>query len=140
MFTSVILSDALANELIEQAKQTPHLEICGMLGGRIVADQIQVTVAQSLTNIAIEPSHSYEFAPAEFIETFYGWQRHQIDWVGVYHSHPTGSLKPSPTDIAQSHYEQIAYLIMGRIAHDWQIKAWCLSNCHAHPLPIILTA
>ena len=32
--------------------------------------------------------------------------------MGIYHSHPNGDNKPSPRDIAQAYYPDVAYFIL----------------------------
>ena len=44
--------------------------------------------------------------------------------VGIYHSHPSGSARPSPTDLAEATFSDAAYLIgvPGGDLRGWRIN------------------
>lgn len=136
MFEAIHIPQIIANALIAHAQTTPTYEVCGLLGGQIQQHHAHISAVQNIQNIATQPTQQYQFSPAEFVRTFYTWQKLQLAWVGIYHSHPTADLAPSVTDIAQAHYPHIAYLIIGEVHGNWQMKAWHIMNQQATILPI----
>ncbi len=136
---SVEISYAIVQNLLEHAQKTPEIEVCGMLGGITPSSVVSITAWQALPNIAQQPGHAYQFDPEPFIQTYYAWQRREIDWLGVYHSHPTGPLMPSQTDIAQAHYADKIHLIMGEIMGEWQITVWSLIADKSYQLSVQIT-
>lgn len=132
----VKISYTIVQKLFEHAQTTPEIEVCGMLGGKNLPPVIDITNWQGLPNMARHPNHAYEFAPKPFIQTYYEWQQRAIDWVGVYHSHPRGALRPSQVDIAQANYRDKVHLIIGQVNHAWQVTAWSIIEQNIYKLAI----
>jgi proteasome lid subunit RPN8/RPN11 len=78
--------------LAEAARAAPH-EACGLLLGRSPIAAIRPTA-----NVAADPAHRFEIDPAELIAAYKAERAGGPALAGFYHSHPSGSALPSPTD------------------------------------------
>lgn len=75
-------------------------ECCGLLGGRsdLFVDYYP------LTNRAEAPTKRYYAAPEELFQVMQRMRAQGHQKMGIYHSHPTSSAYPSPTDIELAFY------------------------------------
>jgi len=46
------------------------------------------------------------------------------DLVAIYHSHPVSQPYPSPTDRAEAHYPDAAYVVVSLRASEPELEAW----------------
>jgi proteasome lid subunit RPN8/RPN11 len=68
----------------------------------------------TLTNIAREPSKSYEAAPTELFSAQRRMRERGESLLGIYHSHPRAQdPKPSATDVRLAFYPSAVYFIIG---------------------------
>jgi len=103
---------AVRQAMVQHARaEAPH-ECCGLLVGR----GRRVDVAIPLTNVDPRPRTGFRIDPAEHIAVRRILRRAVPgrDIVGVYHSHPRGPAVPSPRDIADCHYPDWIFVIVGR--------------------------
>jgi proteasome lid subunit RPN8/RPN11 len=49
-----------------------------------------------------------------------------LEIVGVYHSHPAGPPVPSPTDLAEAHYPEWIYVIVGLGRPRAAVRMWSI--------------
>ena len=54
----------------------------------------------------------YAIAPKELFRSMREIREAGLEFMGIYHSHPTGDNKPSTRDIDQAYYPDIAYFIL----------------------------
>lgn len=92
----------------EEAAKTPAQESCGLLAGR---DGIITTVFPA-TNAHANPATGYEIAPQELLRVMKKLREEKLQLLGIYHSHPRGENKPSPTDIERAFYPDTPYFIL----------------------------
>ena len=86
------------------------LEGCGILGG--VGDTaVQHT---AIDNILQSPV-AYEMNATQQIQTMIALEEQGQEVVAIYHSHPAGPPHPSATDVAQSYYPDVAYVIVSLV-------------------------
>ena len=90
------------------AQQGPLSECCGMLAGR---DGV-ITRALGASNAARNPATEYEIAPKELFQLTREIRAAGLELLGIYHSHPNGQNEPSPRDIEQAYYPDVAYFIV----------------------------
>jgi len=101
-----IRADAL--RVIEKhALQFPEEEVCGLLAGKNGV----VELALRTLNAAENPATEYQIAPKELFAAMRAIRASGSAFMGIYHSHPNGSGEPSPRDIAEAYYPDVAYLI-----------------------------
>ena len=104
--TVIVTQDVLA-QLIEEARRAPHKECCGLLVGR---DGV-ISALYPARN-ALESATTYEIAPQELFRLMKRIREGGLQLLGIYHSHPSGDNRPSPRDIAQAYYPDAAYFIL----------------------------
>ena len=106
----------LRRELFEQmlalAESTPRLECCGLLAGREGA----ITHVFPAVNVAPDPAKGYEMAPKEIVGMMREFRAQQLEFLGIYHSHPNGKNEPSPRDIELACYSEAIYFIVSPLA------------------------
>jgi [CysO sulfur-carrier protein]-S-L-cysteine hydrolase len=108
MFSATIqIRRELLGQLAAAARSTPREECCGLLAGR---DGI-ITALYSARNALASP-RAYEIAPDEHFRILHEIRSAQLELLGIYHSHPHGENRPSPTDIVRAYYPDAAYLIV----------------------------
>lgn len=119
--------DSLCRRIEAQVRAVPTEEVCGvLLGRRDEAGPRRVLDARPVRNVAPEPRRAYVLAPEELVATLRDARDRQLELVGYYHSHPTGSAEPSATDRAHA-WPDVSYLILaaaggGRfLARSWRL-------------------
>ena len=93
--------------MLEAARGDSVHESCGLLAGR---DDLITTVFTA--GNALASATAYEIAPAELFTLFREIRAQNLDFLGIYHSHPNTENIPSPTDIARAYYPEAAYFII----------------------------
>ncbi len=95
--------DAMATH----ASGNPQLECCGLLAGH---DGVITRIFPASNSLA-SPTQ-YEIAPKELFQHMREIRRAGLELTGIYHSHPNGDNTPSPRDIEQAYYPDVAYFIL----------------------------
>ena len=103
---------ALYTQLRHHGEQTYPHECCGILLGKSDTEQIQVHQIIPAGNTRTDSAHNrYNIAPQELIAAQRQARQHGLDIVGFYHSHPDHPAQFSPTDFAEAHWFNCAYVI-----------------------------
>jgi proteasome lid subunit RPN8/RPN11 len=98
---------SVLQEMLEAARENLSQECCGLLAGS--ADTVtNVFVAQN----ALSSGTAYEIAPQELFALFREIRAQNLEFLGIYHSHPQSENIPSPTDIARAYYPDAIYFII----------------------------
>lgn len=92
----------------EEAAKAPVQECCGLLAGH---DGI-ITHIFPATNAHSQPATAYEIAPQELFQFMRDIRARNLQLLGIYHSHPRGENRPSPTDIERAFYPDTPYFIL----------------------------
>jgi desampylase len=105
-----MLARTAAQAIVRYARAERPKECCGFLvgtRGRVLFAVAATNVADSRTRYRIDDALHFElrrtlrrFSPP-------------LGIVGVYHSHPSGDARPSPTDIAEAFYPDWMHVIVG---------------------------
>ncbi|HVF68617.1 MAG TPA: M67 family metallopeptidase [Pyrinomonadaceae bacterium] len=104
------LRRALAEEMFAHARACAPEECCGLLGGV----GREVASVYPLTNVAREPSRTYEAAPRELFGAQRLMRERGETLLSIYHSHPRSrDPEPSPTDVRLAFYPAAVYFIIG---------------------------
>lgn len=69
-----------------------------------------VTQVHPLPNVHPKPHQSYEADPVELLRTLQGLEAAGLELLAIYHSHPTGPARPSPSDTSKA-YWRVPYVI-----------------------------
>lgn len=107
--------EALDRITMHARRDSPR-ECCGILVG--VEDEILEAVPAR--NIAADPLRRYEVSPADHFAQIKRCRESSsgagpvLRIVGVYHSHPRGAARPSPTDLDQA-FDEYLYVIAGPV-------------------------
>ncbi len=101
------------------------LEACGLLAG---SDDLVHEVIP-IPNQAASPTR-FQMEPREQLRAFEHIEAQGLDLLGIYHSHPAGPDRPSPTDIAEAAYQAV-YLIWWRTEGHWSVSAWWIEEGRA---------
>ncbi len=99
--------------MLHHLQATYPLEGCGLMSGKAGT----VTAVYPIDNILKSPT-AYEMDPKQQAETMLAIEANGDDLLAIYHSHPVGPLKPSPTDIDRAYYPESIYLIVSLASQD----------------------
>jgi proteasome lid subunit RPN8/RPN11 len=106
----VRLRRALAVEMFAHARAPAPEECCGLVGGV----GVEAASVYALTNVAREPSKSYEAAPTELFDAQRRMRERGESLLGIYHSHPRAQdPTPSAADVRLAFYPSAVYFIIG---------------------------
>jgi proteasome lid subunit RPN8/RPN11 len=99
-------------KLLEHARRVPTIECCGLLAGR---DSV-ITHVFPAVNVAADPAKGYEIAPKEIVAMMREFRERQLEFLGIYHSHPNGKNEPSARDVELAYYSESIYFIVSPVA------------------------
>ena len=134
---SLVIPENHQKTMIDHADQNRHVEVCGMLGGLIQGNLWRIANCIPTKNVAADTRTNYAIDPAQFVEGFFALQQQQKRLLGIYHSHPFGPSTPSPTDIAQTTWPDLVYVILYPTDDDnFAISAWQIVNKQAYPVSV----
>jgi proteasome lid subunit RPN8/RPN11 len=103
---SILLPQAIYDEIIAHAQAGKPEEICGILRGR-GTEAFELFRAK---NIATERIENYDVDPQTLMMQF-EFEEAGDEMMGIYHSHPVSVAWPSATDAWNAHYPDTYYLI-----------------------------
>jgi len=135
----ISLSSKLREELEEQARESYPREACGLLLGHRSPRQARVLELARARNINRDgPRHRYELAPEDFRAADKAARAAGLVILGVWHSHPDGSAKPSPADLAGA-WEGWSYLIAALDAEGLtELRSWRLDEAGSFRAEVLL--
>ncbi len=116
-----VMPDDVRRTITDHAERDRPLECCGLLVGR----DRTVIAAVPMRNVAASPTR-FRVDDREHI----GLRRAlrlispRAHVIGVYHSHPTGAARPSPTDVAEAHYPDWLYVIAGFVGSRVRVRGF----------------
>ena len=126
-------------------------EACGLLAGT-------GRVVQAIFPISnlLHSSTGFRMDPQQQVRAFIEIEQAGMELIAIYHSHPTGSLQPSQTDLAEFAYPGVAAIIWGSAAfssspsppgflpksthsfQDWSARAFFIEDQSFHEIGIHL--
>jgi proteasome lid subunit RPN8/RPN11 len=113
----LVISSAMLADLQQLANAAAPHEICGILFG---CDG-RVSARRPAKNVADDPLRHFEIDPATLIAAERSQRAGGEPIIGYYHSHPAGTVSPSPTDAASAAPDGRIWLIVnGLDAAAWQ--------------------
>lgn len=102
------LPRAIVNQLLHLAQRAPEEEICGLISG----DASGFRHCYPVTNVATDRQHLFHLDPRGQIDAMRRMREAGEELVAIYHSHPHAPALPSVTDIRESEYPDVLYLII----------------------------
>ena len=112
-------------------------EACGMLAGRFEQDCAHSLAVLPAANTLHSPV-KYQIDPMEQYKAFIWIESQEMELVGIYHSHPHGPTSPSRSDIAESYYPGVAYLIWSAGSGEWECRAFLIENGKVSSLELLV--
>jgi proteasome lid subunit RPN8/RPN11 len=105
----VIIKDSQRQAIFEHCLSKRPEEACGLVAGR------DGRVEKVYFTENVEPENKrirYEIDPAELLRIFREVEDHELDLIGIFHSHVQSEAKPSATDIRKSYYPDQVYFLV----------------------------
>src|SRR5947209_16268874 len=117
--------------MIAQARSELPNECCGILAGRIRgnSDALLGEVAQcyALVNAARSPTE-FLSEPKSMFEAERDKRQRGIEFLAIYHSHPTSAPVPSRKDLEQNYSPDLMNLIISLKDDTPEIRGWWLEE------------
>ena len=110
------------------------LEGCGILAGRPgVATRIYPV------ENALRSQTAYEMEAAQQLAAMLAVEEAGLEMVAIYHSHPDGPERPSPTDVALAFYPDLAQVIVSLAERKRPLsRAFMVGNGRYHEIPLLI--
>lgn len=109
-------------------------EVCGLIGGRFTRGGALAETVLPVRNSAADPLVRFNMAPAEMVRAIMSLRRTGQEVVAIYHSHPVSDPIPSPADIREATWPDVAHLIVGHAhASAPEVRAWLIRAGRAEP-------
>lgn len=105
--TTLILSGALVDEMAGHVGGLWPEEACGLVAGR----DGRAERLYPIENIHHSPV-SFEMEPVQQVRAMLAMEAEGLELIAIYHSHPSGPARPSPTDVALAYYPDAVQLIL----------------------------
>ncbi len=113
---AVLISRSILDAILALAAADPLREICGLLLG----EGEGVRAFRPAKNVAPDPARHFEIDPAMLIAAHRDARSGGPAILGYYHSHPSGTTRPSRKDAAQAQPDGMLWLI----AAQGGVAAW----------------
>jgi proteasome lid subunit RPN8/RPN11 len=105
---AITMPAELLEQMLQQARAMPDVEICGLIAGR----RGRAVRCIAVRNVAAEPENRFSMDPREQIDAFRQMREQGEELFGIYHSHPHGPASASATDIAEAGYPEVLQIIL----------------------------
>lgn len=134
---ALILSTALADELLAHAAAEAPNEACGILAGSLADGR--ATAYHPARNAEASP-FVYTVHPDDLVRIVLGIEDAGQDLVAIFHSHTQSPAVPSPTDRRQAMYPDAFYLLASMLDPDvlpmQALRAWRIRDGEAAEVPL----
>jgi proteasome lid subunit RPN8/RPN11 len=130
----VFLPPPLGRAIVAHARRERPRECCGFLLGR--GQRVQFSVP--MLNVAASPTR-YRIDDRTHIDVRRLLRAFTpaLEIVGVYHSHPAGPSRPSPTDVAEAHYPEWIHVIADLSGARAHLAAFRIVHGQVRPVAIV---
>lgn len=106
------LSRSAYEALRRHGEETYPYECCGILIGRFVNGDREISHSVRTENTRIDAAHNrYQISPRDLIRIQRQAREQDLEIVGFYHSHPDHPALWSKTDFAEAHWLGCSYVI-----------------------------
>lgn len=138
----LILPNEHRQEMLAHVLACLPEESCGMIGGRLEDDGAHVMAVLPVENELHSPVR-FRMAPEAQLQGFLWLEEQGLELVAVFHSHPNGPNRPSPTDLAEFAYPGVVTLIWSpaQVAADdgaWEVRGFAIDDGKAASISISL--
>ena len=121
MIHTLLVPRTAMTAMRRHVRRRAPLEACGLLAGR----NGRVELVVGVRNIARSPVR-YLMDPRQQWQAFEKFEQLGLELLGIYHSHPNGPSRPSPTDIKQALYEAVQ-VIWSRQGDTWKVDGFWIT-------------
>lgn len=119
-----VIPNALRLQWIEACRRRLPYEACGVVFGRSERNRLCVEGFALIRNAAADPSKAFFFEPEDWIRAWYNAESGGRRIVGIFHSHPDGTARPSAAD-TDRRLDWGSYWIIGLSGQAAAIEAYC---------------
>jgi proteasome lid subunit RPN8/RPN11 len=110
-------------------------EACGLVAGEGNHSKLVIPVTNTLHDL-----HRFRMDPQEELNAFLSIEREGWELLAIYHSHPYGISRPSPSDLAQLTFPGVIYLIWYQQADTWHCRGYLMDmEGEAAEVPVIIS-
>jgi len=102
-----VAKEAYAQMMAHARAESPR-ECVGLLLGS--GGEVRLSIP--LPNVSAEPERAYVADPRSLLEALQTADRDGMEVLAVYHSHPGGRPRPSPTDIARAVWRTVYVIVV----------------------------
>jgi proteasome lid subunit RPN8/RPN11 len=113
-------------DLLEQARAELPNECCGLLAGRREGNVGRVEHRYPLVN-ALRSPVEYESEPRSMFDAEVDRRKRGLEFLAVYHSHPTSEPVPSAKDRERNYSPEVVNLIVSLRTNGPPVRAWWLT-------------
>lgn len=121
--------------MVEDVQNNAPEEACGIVAGLNYDAEVVIPITNALHSPA-----RYQMDPQEQVEAFNQIDREGLDLLAIYHSHPSGPPEPSASDIDESQYPEVIYLIWSIPDRKWICRGFLIQEGKYLNVPIFITA
>jgi len=113
------IEQIVLNQIIHHAESEFPFECCGLLTG------IDTTISnfQPCRNTS-RSEKSFQIHPKELFDFFRSIRVSELDFLGIYHSHPQATANPSKRDKNEFYYPGISYWIISLAGQTPKVKCY----------------
>ncbi|MCY3866574.1 MAG: M67 family metallopeptidase [Chloroflexi bacterium] len=133
MMMKARISYEVARQIADHARSQLPCEACGLLAGT----DAQILAAHPMRNMANSPRTQFQLDPREQLQALKAIDQAQLDWIGVYHSHPRSAPIPSQSDMNQCADSGLLQLIVSLERLKPQLKLWRVDRDSAVPIELV---
>jgi len=111
------------NQILEYCRVNSEIEVCGILVGYTAI----VKKVFFIKNKYASPTRFF-MEPTELLQAFNWMDQHEMELLGIFHSHPNGPKTPSITDIQEFYYPGIESIIVTPTNGKWKLFPYVIEN------------
>lgn len=130
------LSHEQMQAIVDHAVNGLPNEVCGLIGGF----EGKVKQIIPISNVADMPQQHYQMDATEQLQALTLFDKQNMDWIAVYHSHPTGQPIPSIEDIrsAELNTPNLCHVIIGLKHQKVNLQAWHIHDGQVDEVELLI--
>lgn len=120
---TISIGRSLYQKMLEDVKLRAPEEACGIVAGRNnLPSHVYVIENELHSQVA------FRMDPQQQVIAFLEMEKQDLEMLAIYHSHPTGPIVPSETDLAEFAYPGVLSLIWFTENNTWNCRAFLIAN------------
>lgn len=131
----LLLTAALADEILEHARAELPNEACGLLAGDASTG---VATAFHAARNAEASAYAFSMHAEDLVRIVYAIEAAGDDMLAIFHSHPRSASVPSASDLREARYPAALHLVAGLGAPDASrtLRAWRIDGGECVEVPL----